>query len=261
MVLLRKELKQSLKSFIIWTLIILSFMIMCIVIYPDIQKEMESVSELFASLGSFSKAFALDKLNFGTYIGYYAVEIGNILGLIGALYASVIGGSIISCEETDNTAELLYSSVVKRKSILTSKLLSSILLIVILNIICYVLPLITSVILVDSISIKDFTTLHLMNTILHIEVLCISFLLSSFYKKQSLFLSLGVSMGTYVLYIMANLSDSLSFLKYITPFSYTDGDTIINKHTINYISLIIGIIISFTSILVSYIYYSKKDIK
>lgn len=58
MTILRHELKQNRTSFWVWTAVI-SFMIgVCVFIYPEMKGEMESISDVFADMGSFSAAFA-----------------------------------------------------------------------------------------------------------------------------------------------------------------------------------------------------------
>ncbi len=74
-------------------------------LFPEMKGQMDSVSDMFASMGSFTEAFGMDRLNFGTLIGFYAVECGNILGLGGAFYASLCAVGILSKEEKDKTAE------------------------------------------------------------------------------------------------------------------------------------------------------------
>lgn len=64
--------------------------------------EMDTVGEMFASMGSFTAAFGMDRLNFGTLIGFYSIECGNILGLGDTLFASLIGVSVLSKEEGQN---------------------------------------------------------------------------------------------------------------------------------------------------------------
>ena len=67
---------------------------------------------MFASMGSFTEAFGMDKISFGTLTGFYAVECGNILGLGGAFFSALCGVSILAKEEKDHTAELDRKSVV-----------------------------------------------------------------------------------------------------------------------------------------------------
>ena len=79
-ILLAHELRQGHKSLAIWTSSIAFFIVICIMMFPQISSQMEGVNDIFASMGAFSEAFGMDRLNFGTLIGFYSVECGNILG-------------------------------------------------------------------------------------------------------------------------------------------------------------------------------------
>lgn len=84
MTLMKHEMRQGKISLLVWTISIAFLIAMCIMLFPEMKGEMDSVSKLFASMGSFSSAFGMDKVNFGTLLGFYVVECGNILGLGGA---------------------------------------------------------------------------------------------------------------------------------------------------------------------------------
>lgn len=84
MTLVKHELKQGKISFLIWTASIGFLLAICIFLFPEMKGQMDSVNDMFASMGSFTEAFGMDRLNFGTLIGFYAVECGNVLGLGGA---------------------------------------------------------------------------------------------------------------------------------------------------------------------------------
>ena len=91
MILLKHELKQSWKSLTIWTSSIGFFIVVCVFLYPEMKGEMKNINELFASMGAFTEAFGMDRLNFGTLLGFYSTECGNVLGIGGAFFSSLIG--------------------------------------------------------------------------------------------------------------------------------------------------------------------------
>ena len=98
MTLLKHELKQGSRTLAIWTASIGFLVAICLFLFPELKGEMDNVSDMFASMGSFTAAFGMDRLNFGTLIGFYAVECGNILGLGGAFFASLIAVSALAKE-------------------------------------------------------------------------------------------------------------------------------------------------------------------
>ena len=57
MTLIKHELKQSWKSLAIWTGSIGFFIVICVLMYPEMKGEMENVSDMFASMGAFTEAF------------------------------------------------------------------------------------------------------------------------------------------------------------------------------------------------------------
>ena len=89
MTVFKHEMRLSWKSLLIWSLSIAALMVICVLLFPEMRGEMEGVSEIFSSMGSFTAAFGMDKLNFGTFIGFYGIECGNILGLGGAFSAGL----------------------------------------------------------------------------------------------------------------------------------------------------------------------------
>ena len=133
MTILKHELRQGRVSFAIWTLAIGMLMAVCIFLFPEMQGQMESVNEVFASMGAFTAAFGMDQLNFGTLTGFYAVECGNILGLGGAFYAALQATDMLCKEEKLHTAEFLLTHPVSRAWILTEKLEAVMAQLVILN--------------------------------------------------------------------------------------------------------------------------------
>ena len=64
----------------------------------------------------------------------------------------------------------------------------------------------------------------------------------------------------YFLNIVANISDSAEFLKYITPFGYAEGTEIVNNLSLDGVLIILGMVYAAVGIAAAYIKYSKKDI-
>ena len=139
MTMIRHELKQNKVSLAVWTAAIGALCAVCILIFPEMKEEMDGVSDMFSSMGSFTEAFGMDKISFGTLTGFYAVECGNILGLGGAFFAALAAVSVLAKEEKEHTAEFLLTHPVSRARIVTEKLIAVYLQILILNAAVYIL--------------------------------------------------------------------------------------------------------------------------
>jgi ABC-2 type transport system permease protein len=90
--------------------------------------------------------------------------------------------------------------------------------------------------------------------------MAITFGISAFLKRGGLGIGIGIGFGLYFMSILANLTDELEFLKYLTPFGFADSGHIISEGGLEPISLTVGIIFSVAGIALAYYQYNKKDI-
>ena len=123
MTLMLFEMKRSRVSLAIWTAAIALLLVICLVIFPDMKSQVNELNAAFSSMGSFTEAFGMDRLNFGELMGFYGLECGNILGIGGAFFAAYIGVSSLAGEEKNRTAEYLLTHPVSRSRIVFEKLL------------------------------------------------------------------------------------------------------------------------------------------
>ena len=260
MTLVKHELKQSKLSFLIWTLSIGFMIALCVFLYPEMSSQMEDVTDIFASMGSFTAAFGMDRLNFGTLIGFYAVECGNILSLGGAFYAAFCAVAVLSKEEKEKTAEFLLTHPVSRKRIVTEKLISVIILITAMNIIVYALAVGSFAAIDETVPMKEMNLLHIAYYLMQIEIAGICFCISAFVRKGSIGIGLGMATILYFLNLVANITESAEFLKYITPFGYCEAADIIADGSLDITLIAIGMAVTLCGIARAYIKYTKKDI-
>ena len=260
MTLIKHELKQGKTSFLIWTASIGFLLAICVFLFPEMKGQMEGINDMFASMGSFTAAFGMDRLNFGTLTGFYAVECGNVLGLGGAFYGALCAVGILSKEEKDKTAEFLLTHPVSRKRIITEKLLSVLIRITVMNIIIYAIAIGSIAAIGEAIPIKEISLLHLAYYLLQLELMGICFGISAFLRKGSIGVGLGIAVMMYFLNLISNIADVAEFLKYITPFGYCEGADIIANGSLDITLVVIGAVIGISGIIVAYMQYTKKDI-
>lgn len=260
MTLVKHELRQGKNSFLIWTASIGFLLATCIFLFPEMKGQMDSVSDVFASMGSFTQAFGMDRLNFGTLIGFYAVECGNVLGLGGAFFAALCAVGILSKEEKDKTSEFLLTHPVSRSRIVTQKLIAVFVQITAMNIIIYAVSIGSIVAVGEEIPLKEISLLHLAYYLLQLELAGICFGISAFLKKGSAGIGLGIATLMYFLNLIANIADVAEFLKYITPFGYCEGSDIVSNGSLNGTLVAIGAAMGIGGIAIAYLKYTKKDI-
>lgn len=261
MTLMKHELRQGMISFFIWTGAIGLLLAVCIFLYPEMKGQMENVGDMFSSMGAFTAAFGMDRLNFGTLIGFYAVECGNILGLGGAFFASLCAVSILSKEENGRTAEFLLTHPVSRVRIITEKLMAVFVQILIMNLIIYGLSVGSITSIGEKVLWKELSLMHLAYFLLQLELAGICFGVSAFMRKGSVGVGLGIAVAMYFLNLVANISESAEFLKYITPFGYSDGADIVANGCLDGPMAAVGFVFCAAGVITAYVKYCRKDIR
>ncbi|HBZ03614.1 MAG TPA: ABC transporter permease [Lachnospiraceae bacterium] len=260
MTIFKQELKSQKLTITIWSLAIGLLVATCVLMYPDMQSQMSDVNEMFSSMGNFTAAFGMDQLNFGTLIGFYAVEGGNMLGIGGSFFAAIIGICALMKEEKERTAEFLLTHPVSRIKVVTEKLASTFAIIIIMNLVVLICSICSIIIIDEKIFWEELLLFHGAYLLMQFEISGICFGISAFIRKAGMGIGIGIAGLMYLLNIVANISEDAKFLKYITPFGYTEGSDIINTKDINTDYLIPGMIIMVVCILIGYMKYTRKDI-
>ena len=260
MTVFKHELRQGRSALIIWTAAI-SFMLgVCIVIYPEMSTQMGDISAMFADMGSFSQAFGMDRINFGEFLGFFGVECGNVLGLGGAFFAALLGISALAKEEKEHTAEFLLTHPVSRTRVITEKLCAVIAQIVILNLAVIAVTALSVLIIGEEADIKTLAMLFSAFFLMQLEVAAVTFGISAFLRRGSLGIGLGLAAVFYFMNIVANLIDETKFLKYITPFGYTESADIIADGALNGGYLAVGMALAAIGVILAFWKYGRKDI-
>ena len=261
MTVLLHELKQNKLSLIIWSAVIAFMLGVSIMIYPEMSAQMGDFSDMFANMGAFSDAFGMDQINFGEFMGYFGVECGNVLGLGGPFFAAITAVSVLAKEEKNKTAEFLLTHPVSRKRIITEKLFAVIAQIIILNLFTAAVACISAVVIGETAEWGKMALIFLAYFLLETEVAFICFGLSAFLRKGGFAIGLGTVVVFYFMNIISNLTEELKFLKYITPYGYTDSGYIIKNGALDIKYMWVGMLFAAAGIITAYTVYTKKDIK
>ncbi len=260
MTILKQEIRQGRNSLIIWAGVIAFMMGICVLIYPEMESQMAEISGMFSEMGSFSAAFGMDQINFGEFLGFFSVECGNILGLGGAFFAALLGISALAKEEKEHTAEFLLTHPVSRKKTVLEKLSAIVLQIVLLNLFVIGITVLAILMTGEKPDAGKLMLLFSAYFILQLEVAAICFGLSAFISRGGLGIGLGIAALLYFLNIIANLTESAGFLKYITPFGYTEGSDIIVNGRLELPYLFSGVLFLAAGMIAAFYKYDKKDI-
>lgn len=260
MTILKHEIRQGRVPLIIWTAAVAFLLGVCVLIYPEMAKQMGEISQAFGNMGGFSAAFGMDRINFGEFTGFFGVECGNILGLGGAFFAALLGISALSKEEKEHTAEFLLTHPVSRKTVITQKLISVLVQIIVLNVAAVGVTALTALLIGESPDRKLMGLIFLAYFIMQVETAAVCFCISAFMSSGGPGLGLGLAAVFYFLNLVANLTEKARFLKYITPFGFTDSADIIAYGRMESKYLWVAFIVTLVGIAVGFWKYGRKDI-
>lgn len=254
------ELKRNRIGLAVWTGAIAFMILICLLLFPEMKGEMESVSDVFSSMGSFTAAFGMHKVSFGEIMGFYGIECGNILGLGGAFFAALLGISALAGEEKKRTAEFLLTHPIGRKRVILEKLLAVTVQILLLNSITAAVSLLSFAAIGEEPAIKEFFLLHGAYLMLQLHLAGICFGISAFIRGRSAGIGIGLAAVMYFLNIIANISEKADFLKTITPFGYADSADIISSAEIDITLALLCTVYAAGFTAAGFYHYCRKDI-
>ena len=259
--LARHELRQGRTALLVWAAAISFLMAVCVLLYPEMEGDMGELGDMFSSMGSFSEAFGMDQVNFGTLEGFYAVECGNILGLGGAFYAALCAVTMLEKEERGHTAEFLLAHPISRRRILLEKLAASLAQVALLNGAVLAVSLAALAGIGNEVPWKGILLVHLAYFLLQAELVGVCFGISAFLRRGGMGIGLGIAAVLYFLQIIANLSQEAGFLKYITPFGYAAGTKIVADGRLDLGLVALGMLYGLLGALAADWEYGRKDIQ
>lgn len=262
--MLKRELKVNLKSFIIWTSILLGMFLIVYLMYPAIISSgnidmMNEMMKMFPE--EVLKAFNMDISAMDSAYGWLKTEGFVFVYLIVGVYSSIMGSSLVLKEESDKTIEYLNSLPIRRRDVLKSKIICGILYIVLMVLIMGLFNYI-GLELSGDFDRLQFILLSITPLFIGLPLFGINLFISTFFKKtkNTFGIALGISFLSYFLQILSEMSEETEFLKYLTVYTLGDLRNVIVDVSINPILVLIALFITIIFIVLSFIRYEKKEL-
>lgn len=254
------ELKMNLKSLLIWTFVVGGMIFVFMLMFPSIEESAKEISDAYSQMGAFSVAFGMDRIDMGTPMGFFGVEIGAVLALGGSMFAAITGIGMLAKEEGGHTTEFLYVTPNKRNYFITSKLVAGVIIIAIFTIICMLMGCFGFLAIGEKMEWNKYLLYIMSQFFMYIQITGICFGISAFLRKNNIGLGIGIAMLLYFTNLFANISEDVEKLHYITPFSYSDAADIFIDEKIKIEFLIPGMVIMIVVVAMGYIKYNRKDL-
>src|SRR5574344_61334 len=207
----KREIKVNLKSFLIWSIILIGIFLVVFLVYPSIVnsdnvKMMDKMMEMFPP--EMLKAFNMDIASMDSAFGWLKTEGFIFILLIVGCYAGILGSNIVLKEESDKTIEYLNSLPVTRNKILFSKILVGIIYIVLMVIMLGIFNYI-GLSFSGNFDKKQYILLSLTPIFSSVTIFFICMFFSTFTHKtkKMLGISLGIVFVSYILQILSSLGE------------------------------------------------------
>lgn len=255
----RMELNNYIKGTVIAAIVLGFFLIMVISMYPMMQDQMAGMMRMIENLGMFKQALKIDGLIMSELLGFYGMEMENMLGVGGAFFAGYLGIKLIAKEESYHTAEFMLSHPMSRVNFYLQKSLAAMILILLFNGISATIAYLGIVFSNQNIVMNDFIQLHYATFLVHLFILWFCLGASAFMRQDLVGVGLGYVFILYVLNIFINLFKELEYLKWITPFQFAYTADILGQG-LNYQLVMTTGTLAIVVWLLGAIYYNQKDI-
>jgi len=262
--MIKRELKLNLKSFIIWTMIVIVIFLIVYLIYPTIINNnniqmLDEIVQMFPE--EMLKAMNMDIASIDSAFGWLKTEGFIFILLVTGCYSAILGSSILLKEENDKTIEYLNSLPIKRNNIIFSKVITGLIYIILMILLVAVFNYI-GLSLSGEFNKKQYILLSI-TPIFSSGVLFFSCLFISTFShktKKTLGISLGITLMSYILQILSTMSKETEFLKYFSAFTLADIRKVILNISINPVIVIISISLSIVFFILTIINYNKKEL-
>ena len=262
--MIKRELKANLKSFIIWTSILIGLFVVVLITYPLVftDENMGVLDEMMAMMPEeLLKAFNMDISSISTEYGWLKSEGILMIIMIVGIFGGILGSTICLKEENDNTIEYLAMLPITRRKIIIDKVIVSIIYITLMVVISGLFNLV-GLLISGEFNISEYLMIAVSPLFVALPLFSINLLISMFLKntKKSLLLAIGITFVSYFFLIMGEIDDATTFFKYFSVFSFADTRNIILEGSMNILLILGSLILSSVLIVLSILKYEKKEL-
>ncbi len=235
-------LKQNRRKIIVY--VVAGFFItwMYVALFPTLKEPMQQLSESMKGSSDLMKAMGFDISAFGDFGGYMSSEwFGMIFPIMLIALTVSLGSSFFSGEIEKGTMEFLLSQPISRVKLFMGQLLSGIALV--LTFVWVTVLLIFPLAKLSSISMNSgrFIMQAVLSSLFGLALLGLTVLFSAIFSEKGhvTMAVVGIAVVMYVVNIVANLNNSLNWLKYFSFFHYYDSAKMLVDGEIGWLTWIV----------------------
>lgn len=260
--LARRELRRTRKGLVAWLVPAATLTALTVSVQPQMAQQ-GSVFEQKMKLmpPELLVAFGMRDANLTDPVSYLATNFTFIL-IIGAVFAALLGATLLTHEEAYGTGDMLWSLPMKRRVAVLAKVAVGILLIVVWEVAVAAVALATFK--GAGVTLSDPGRVGLLfagGAFVHLAVLGIALVATVRTRRPraAATTGLGVALGLYGAGVGAALAEKLAALKWLSPFRYAEPSAIARTGALPDEAWLLPVVLIAT-VVVAIVVYERKDL-
>ncbi len=263
--LIKREFKNSLKSFTIWMVVTALLVFISIIKFQGIgDANSDAITELLnyyppIILALFGMAPGVD---LGTLSGYMSI-VAYYAMICGGLYGIRLGAGVVTREIVDGTYEFLFTKPISRSKVLFRKLMVGKCYILIFSILTFGF-MVASVLCLESseLPFKELLLYGIGILLVSYVFYAISFLVATCIRKseKSVMIANGIFMGSFLIGAVYDVLEEAEWLRPFAILRYFLYEEI-KVGTLNVVYMVLCLIIVVTAIGLGLVLYNRKDLQ
>lgn len=255
------EIKSSLKSTLIWILMLGIVAVGFIQVFPAFYS---GSAELIKMLENYPKELLegldFDPNQFFTILGFYSF-IAVYVQVMVAFQGFILGLQVVGRETKAHTMDFLITKPVRRSTILTMKLAAIVTILTVTNLCLFAFTFVGMSITGETFSMVGLVLVSFVMYLCSIIFASIGILLGATLRKLRSIApyALGIVTGFFILNMMKGIFDD-PWIQWLSPFQFFDKFEVISTQSLDPIFLAWSCFLILAMIGVSYLVYTKKDI-
>jgi len=259
------EFRSNATSLLLWTLVITVLIAATMSLYEVFLENNTKILAMMSILPEGTLQFKgisnVDDLF--SVLGFYSDNNVVYMLVLGSIYAMVLSSGILLKEEYHKTAEFLLVWPLTRNEVFFSKASVAYLNIFIINLITTGAGYLTlEIFKKEPYSVNAFLILSFSTLLLHIFFVSLGLFMSVLVKKPRPITTLGIGLVLifYFIYTISNITESISWIGYISPYKFLSLDVLNPGYRIESLNLLYFLGLSFILVFASYRLYRCKNI-
>ncbi|MCL1918432.1 MAG: ABC transporter permease [Peptococcaceae bacterium] len=262
---LKQDIRKHYLSVIVWAVVLASYAFSVIYIFPNNNSNMSEVVSLLEVLPEAFNAMLGQAIFSGTVDGWMQMNFYSMLGLIMAFYTILTVCTIVTREIDTRTIEYTLSQPISRATLILIRFLVFALSTLVIMLTAFVSEWGTYIYYGYDMDITVHFLLYANFFVTNLMIGGIILLISVFMTNYNRLLMIGIAvvLALYVLTIaiQAMNADPEPFVKYISPFSYMQSDSLLVSGKIEMHNLWVPVIACAGCVAASAAVFRRKEIK